>query len=140
LDFDLSSTIADEVWASLAEQAALPTNFQDYRHRRRSREVAETRRQYHRISCRGRALLTRGATLFGIYLIDESPAGVGFYSPLLMFPLENCQIANDQHEAISVEIRRSMRVAERCYSCGAVFREGPMSPTKYNEMLRSLRH
>jgi hypothetical protein len=139
LDFNFSTTLADDLWASLSTHAALPTNFREYCRQSQAREVANERRRHHRISCRGRACLARGANLLGVYLLDISPAGIGFYSPMLLFPLEECQITYDQHEAIGVEIRRCARATESCYSCGAIFRDGPMSPSEYNALMKSLR-
>lgn len=75
----------------------------------------------------------------GLYFADVSPMGVGFYSPLQLFPLEQIRIACDQHAAIDVEIRRCLRMQENCYARGAKFLGDRLSPGEYKEFLNALR-
>lgn len=140
LDIHLSSTIADQTWHAASQRAALPGSTAEYlAGGGPTAEAPESRRRFRRLRCRGRAATQHGQRRLGLYLADVSPMGVGFYSPVQMFPLDAIRIVCDQHPAIDVEIRRCLRIEENCYACGAKFIHGRLLPGEYKQFLHALR-
>lgn len=137
---NLSAAIDSNGWQELSNRAELPCTEDDYFGTTGASPTSpDSRRSYRRIRVRGRLEVRRGSESLGAYTIDVSPAGVGFYSPVQLYPKERVTVVFDGYGDLELQISRCRRVRKQCYSCGGMFTEGKMSPGIYREFLRFLK-
>ncbi len=140
LDFDLSTTLNNQLWESLPTCAALPCDEATFLAGSGiDSMIDDTRRRFRRVKLHGRAAATCGNQTFGVYTIDVSPMGVSFYSPRNLLPKEIVKLSFEQFRSLDVKIRRCRRVAASCYSCGGDFTAGAMKPAEYREFLEAMK-
>ena len=137
---NLSAAVDAEGWQELSNRAELPCAEDDYFGTSGASPTSpDSRRSYRRIRVRGRLEVRRGSESLGAYTIDVSPAGVGFYSPVQLYPKERVTAVFDGYGNLELQIARCRRVRKQCYACGGTFIEGKMSPGIYREFLRYLK-
>ena len=137
MDQAVSPTFPKVIWDSLSHTARLPCPVEQYL---ATHDVAvpNCRRSHHRVPCRGRAAMYHGATVSGVYMIDVSPKGVGFYSPTHLLPRTEVVLRLECWDELKLHVCRCQRVEDSCYICGAVFQDGPMNPAMYRDFLRQM--
>jgi hypothetical protein len=123
LDIDANrSDVIDAAWPTLDSKAALPANADAFFDRRGPMAVMEnSQRRFHRYFSRTKALLQSDGVTHGIYIRDISRSGVGFISPVQLFPRQRVcvQLLGSRH--LVLENVRCRRLAPRSYECGAMF-------------------
>lgn len=140
LDNHFSSPIIDVTWDEIATRAVLPCPHEDYFGAIGATPTSpDSRRQYRRIRARGEVVVKRGSATLAAYVVDVSPAGIGFYCPLQLFPRERVVISFAGYAALDLQMLRCRKVRDRCFSCGGRFIQGNMSPGVYREFLRFLK-
>jgi len=140
LDYKLSASVSDLLWESAVDRASLPQSHEEFFAESGSAPIAEdSRRHFQRVRVRGRAIVRRGEQQLGVYPIDVSSEGIGFISPVQFLPKEKVELFCEQSQIIQLDIRRCFRTDEQCYSCGAIFLTGPMSPGAFRNFLSELR-
>lgn len=95
----------------------------------------DSRRQYHRFYLREHVAMVRRGEAYGIYIKDASRKGIGFLSPIQLFPRDLVIAALPEFGALKLSVRRCRRLAPQCYDCGSIFAEGLLSPTAYKELM-----
>lgn len=138
LEVDVSPVVDDQVWQSLEAVAALPPDVANLI-RAAQGIMAHTRRNHHRVAMLGRVVLKAGEARLGAYTIDASPHGVGFFSPVQLFPQQRVSIEFDQWEEVELQVVRCRRAQESSYRIGACFPSGAMTPIEYRDFMRSVR-
>jgi hypothetical protein len=134
---NLSAAVDIERWQELSNRAELPCTEDDYFGTAGASPTSpDSRRSYRRIRIRGRLVVRRGSESLGAYTIDVSPAGVGFYSPVQLYPKERVTVIFDGYGDLELQISRCRRIRKQCYACGGTFIEGKMTPGTYREFLR----
>ena len=140
LDYKLSVTVSDDTWNAAAVHAVLPQTTEEYfREAGATAMIDDTRRRHRRIRVRGRAIVFSKTNQCGVYTIDISPTGIGFFSPVQFLPKEKIEFYSNESEQIELQIRRCVRTAIDCYNCGGVFLNGPLSPGAYRNFLAALK-
>lgn len=140
LDQHLSTQLIDGPWAKLRVRAELPCTEEAYFGASGATPTSpDSRRRYRRLRVRGRAAVQRGSEALGAYASDVSPGGIGFFSPVQLFPKEKVTVTIEDCEPMELTITRCRRVRQQCYSCGGTFRTGTMGPGTYHELLRQLK-
>jgi hypothetical protein len=140
LDQHLSAQLVDDLWGNLSAKAALPCTEEVYFGASGATPTSpDSRRRYRRLRVRGRAAVQRGSETLGSYASDVSPGGIGFFSPVQLFPKEAVVVTIEDCEPIKLTITRCRRVRKQCYSCGGTFVKGTMGPGIYHEFLRQLK-
>jgi hypothetical protein len=140
LDQNLSTQLADGPWTSISMRAALPCTEEVYFGSSGATPTSpDSRRRYRRLRVRGKAAVQRGSETLGAYASDVSPVGIGFFSPVQLFPKERVVVTIEDGEPSELVITRCRRVRHQCYSCGGTFRNGTMGPGVYREFLRVLK-
>jgi hypothetical protein len=140
LDQNLSAPLVDGPWTSISMRAALPCTEEVYFGSSGATPTSpDSRRRYRRLRVRGKAAVRRGSETLGAYASDVSPIGIGFFSPVQLFPKERVVVTIEDGEPSELVITRCRRVRPRCYSCGGTFRNGTMGPGVYREFLRLLK-
>ena len=83
--------------------------------------MPDSRRSYHRFFLRGIAVLRYGGIEYAGYSKDLSRMGIGFYSPIQLYPGDLLSIEVPGKEVLNLEVTRCVRIRERCYECGSHF-------------------
>ncbi len=139
LDISLSATVSDQVWDSAAAHTTLSQSAENFFAEQGAVPVAEnTRRRYRRVFVRGRGVIVQGDKQYGAYTIDVSPMGIGFFSPIQLFPKQIIALFFEESGIRQLVVRRCVRTGPQCYSCGGDFVEGPMAPGAYRDFLAEL--
>ncbi len=122
LDVSDVGQVIDESWGVLPSPVELPEEWTDFFEQRgpTSAEFDESR-GYHRFHLRGKAILKRNGTHYGIFTKDISRTGIGFYCGEQLFPCEHVFIWLPNGTNPEMSIVRCLRIKENCYECGAIF-------------------
>ncbi len=140
-DQQLTIEVSDKVWGSAQAQAELADADQKVLAAGHGSlaMLDDPRRRYRRVRASGRALAVRGQDRYGVFTIDISPMGIGFYSPVPFLPREQITLCFEPAEQLALEISRCVRTEGTTYSCGGRFASGPLSPSEYHNFLTALR-
>ena len=84
----------------------------------------DSRRAFGRYAYGSRGILIADGATYGIYITDVSRTGVGFRSPVQLFPRDTPTLVLPGVKKVEVSIRRCRRQAEQSYQCGAIFAGG----------------
>ncbi len=132
--------VSEQLWNAVASRAQLPCDAEEYFSARGvAGALCETRRQYFRMHMRETGILLRGVERHGIYTKDVSPKGVGFLSPVQIFPCERIQLLLHDKSKLDLELRRCRRIDDNCYECGTVYVDGVIPPPVYKRLIQSQR-
>ena len=120
-----SRTISEDVWEMLSSKALLPCSREAFFAYTGATPIQErSERRYHRFHLRSRAILYCGGCYHAIYTKDLSRMGVGFYSPVQLFPQDPITLWLPQKQPLELHVSRCRRVGKSCYECGSLFRVG----------------
>lgn len=122
LEFSAEQSVVELAWDKIELKTRLPEDLHDFFEQlgptpRRS----GCRRAYQRYFVRGKAILRRQDTDYGVFSADASRQGVHFLSPVELSPKERASIQLSNTKEFQIEIVRCHCVDELCYDCGAIF-------------------
>lgn len=138
LDQIADDNLSEKLWHATPSRALLPCDEEEYFSARGvAGSICEVRRQFHRMHMRETAILLRGAERHGVYTQDVSPMGIGFLSPVQVFPRERIRLVLSDGAKVDLELRRCRRIDAQCYECGAVYVDGVMPPAAYKRLIQS---
>jgi hypothetical protein len=138
LDVPLQSLVSERSWASFSHTAELPCDPYEFFSAELRPGRYESRRSHDRVLLRGRAKITHMQEELGVFTADFSPKGMGFFSPVQLFPLERIVISWDGSRPLDVIVKRCRRVKQNCYSIGVDFVDGPLGPAACRDLIRDL--
>jgi len=122
LDLSHAPGVSDTIWDAVELSARLPGKMADSFERKGPMPVrTPDRRAFRRFYLRGKAVLRCDNRTFGIYTLDASRRGIGFFSPIQLLPKLNVRLQLPGVREFEVEIVRCCRLDELCYHCGAIF-------------------
>jgi len=122
LDLSHAPDVSDAVWANVELTARIPAKMTDFFEKQGPTPVrVPDRRAYRRFYLRGKAVLRSDDWLLGIYTVDASRRGIGFFSPIQLLPKLHVRLQLPNVREFEIEIVRCCRLEEQCYHCGAVF-------------------
>ncbi|WP_425267254.1 PilZ domain-containing protein [Aeoliella straminimaris] len=78
-------------------------------------------RRHARKYFRTRAVIRRDSHDYGVYMCDISRSGVGFYSPIQLFPEEPVELWLPSEKRLDLLMENCVRHANNSYRCGATF-------------------
>ena len=84
------------------------------------RVQADSQRRYNRTYLRGIGILHCEEQDLAVYLKDLSRMGVGFYSPVQLFPGDWVELQLTGKKLLKLQITRCLRIRDRCFDCGSV--------------------
>lgn len=123
LDIDANrSDVIDAAWRTLDSKAVLPAREEVFFNRRGPTVVMEnSQRRFHRYFARTKALLRIDGITHGVYIRDLSRSGIGFISPVQLFPRQRVSVQLLGNRHLVLENVRCRRLAPQSYECGAMF-------------------
>ena len=122
LELGDSKELTTEFWNSLPIRADLPCSPDKYLDKSGPLGVLrESRRGYHRFYLRTIALLRCDGNEYAAYCKDLSRMGIGFFSPVQLFPGDVISLEIPGNKPLRLEVARCIRIRERCYECGSQF-------------------
>ena len=135
LDVCSSSGVIDDIWNSLSPQAMLPCSAQEYWSKSGpTRTQNDSRRCHHRFYLRGMGIARSDQGLLAIYLKDVSRMGVGFYSPVQLFPCDEVELHVTGDRLLQINITRCIRLGKHCFDCGSTYsRRGLVAVPHFKE-------
>ena len=118
---DLSNEAAiDQAWEHLESKAVLPTSAEEF-YKKSGAKADRQIREFERHYLRCRSIFRYECQNHGAYMKDCSRAGMGFLSPIQLFPRDPIQLWISNQRNYSLEIIRCQRLMSNCYECGAIF-------------------
>jgi hypothetical protein len=122
LDISNDEDVMQIAWDKVELKANLPDDMKDfYDHHGPVPARPGCRRAYTRFFLRGKGILQRNDTYFGVLTADASRQGLKFLSPVQLLPKERCRIRLPKTKEFQIEIVRCRRINEACFECGAMF-------------------
>lgn len=116
------ASLIERLWAATKSQAELPDLQSDFFDLAGPMPLHyESRRAYHRFYFRRQAVLSYDKNLLGVYTTDVSQLGIGFISPVQLFPLDRVTLLIPGPKKTTLQISRCKRLADACYQCGGTF-------------------
>ncbi len=109
-------------WNSLDLRPELPCSEKEYWNQSGPVRVqADSQRRYNRTYLRGIGILHCKEGDLAVYVKDLSRMGVGFYSPVQLFPCDRVELQLSGKKLLRLQITRCLRIRDRCFECGSVF-------------------
>ena len=123
LDIDANrSDVIDAAWETLESKALLPEDADTFFARRGPAPMMEnSQRRFHRYFARTKALLRIEGVTHGVYIRDISRNGIGFVSPVQLFPRQHVDVQLLGNRHLVLENVRCRRLAPQSYESGAKF-------------------
>ncbi len=122
LDLRNSRELIEYHWQSLDVRAELPCSKKEYWDRSGPMCVqTHSQRRYHRYYLREMGIVHRQGQDLAIYAKDVSRMGIGFYSPIQLFPCDWVQLQLPGKKPLSLQVTRCLRIRDRCFECGTVY-------------------
>jgi hypothetical protein len=126
LDLCNSRELIESLWHSLDLRAELPCSKQEYwDHTGPMRVQYDSERRYHRYYLREIGVVQHSGQNLAVYTKDVSRIGVGFFSPIQLFPCDRVELQLPGKNTLSLEIARCLRIRDRCFECGTVYSSDP---------------
>jgi hypothetical protein len=114
--------LSEEDWRAIASRADLPCGWEQYlADSGKTHTKPNSRRQYPRIGLRTIAIIWHDGDVHAGFTKDVSRIGIGFYSPIQLFPRAAVRLWLPGHDLYELRIRRCRLLKERCFECGATF-------------------
>jgi hypothetical protein len=114
--------LAPPEWDSIEQRARLPVSVEDFLDKQGPMPVSpDSRRRYHRMYMRIRAVLRYHETFYAVYMSDISRSGIGFFSPVQLLPCAVIDIWLPDGRQLRLKTKNCVRLEETCYRCGALF-------------------
>jgi hypothetical protein len=123
LDLGHDLGVNAEMWETVERKAKLPERLRrDFFDPTGPTSIShECKRSFHRFYLRAAAIVRRESTLLGGYTLDVSRQGIGFLSPVQLFPLERVELQLPSGASYRLEIARCRRIDRDCFACGGRF-------------------
>ncbi len=122
LDLRNSRELIEYHWNSLDLRPELPCSEKEYWNQSGPTRVrADLQRRYNRTYLRGIGILHCKEGDLAVYVKDLSRMGVGFYSPVQLFPCDCIELQLLDKKLLDLKITRCLRIRDRCFECGSVF-------------------
>ncbi|TWT65407.1 hypothetical protein Pla123a_48750 [Posidoniimonas polymericola] len=129
LDAGNEQGVIDKLWSVAATHAMVPAqDRRSWQNNAATPTRFDSRRTFGRYTYGRRAILLLDGRTLGVYLNDVSREGVGFFSPVQLFPGHAYTLVMPGPTKVQVDIRRCRRVGEESYRCGGRFVEGEYLP------------
>ena len=146
LGITLSPRLNDAAWRALDRTARAPDGYdiEDLLAQDEAGYV-NSRRCRLRYPLPGRAVLscrelaTDEFSMFGVYTTNLSAMGLGFCSPVQLFPKQQVELYAANLENHTLIVRRCRRLQKDCYLCGATFTAGALPPGAFRQLIDQLR-
>ncbi len=120
LGISSSPELIEKLWASLPLRAQLPCSEDEFFAKEAGPGARDSRRRFHRFPLRRTGILQKGEAFYAIYTKDLSRMGVGFLSPIQLFPREHITVWLPQQK-LRLITARCRRLERACYECGTLF-------------------
>ncbi|MEM9658386.1 MAG: PilZ domain-containing protein, partial [Planctomycetota bacterium] len=121
LDRSVPIDLTENVWEALPVRANLPCDEDSYLVAKRpGRGAVASRRAYRRVDARAKAVVNAEGQWLAIYVQDVSAAGVGFYSPVQLFPKQSAVLLISDFPKVELQIRRCRRLDAKCFFIGGL--------------------
>ena len=125
LDLSHEPNVSGLPWESAELAARLPGKMTDFFEKEGPLPVRlNCRRAYRRFYLRGKAILRCGNDTYGVYTVDASRMGIGFFAPIQLLPKLHVMLQLPNVKEFEVEVVRCCRLEQNCYHCGAIFIRG----------------
>ena len=122
LDLRNSRELIEYHWNSLDLRSELPCSEKEYWNRSGPVSVqANSQRRYNRTYLREIGILHSKEGDLAVYAKDLSRMGIGFYSPVQLFPCDRVELQIPGKILLNLKIVRCLRIRDRCFDCGTVF-------------------
>ena len=122
LDLGNTRELIEYHWNSLSLRSELPGSEKEYWNRSGPVQVqVDTQRRYNRIYLRGIGILHCEERDLAVFVKDLSRMGIGFYSPVQLFPCDCVGLQLPGKKLLDLQITRCLRIRDRCFECGSVF-------------------
>ena len=122
LDLRNTRELIEYHWNSLGPRPELPCSEKEYWNQSGPMRVhADTQRRYNRTYLRGIGILHGKERNLAIFVKDLSRMGIGFYSPVQLFPCDWVELQLSGKKLLNLQITRCLRIRDRCFECGSVF-------------------
>ena len=109
-------------WNSLSLRSELPCSEKEYWNQSGPVKVqADTQRRYNRTYLRGIGILHCKEQDLAVFVKDLSRMGIGFYSPVQLFPCDSVALQLPGKKSLILQITRCLRIRDCCFECGSVF-------------------
>ena len=109
-------------WNSLSLRSELPCSEEEYWNQSGPVKVqVDTQRRYNRTYLRGIGILHCKEQDLAVFVKDLSRMGIGFYSPVQLFPCDRVELQIPGKILLNLKIVRCLRIRDRCFECGSVF-------------------
>jgi len=129
LDLRNSRELIESHWNSLDLRAELPCAEKEYWDRSGPMRVqSDSQRRYHRYYLREIGVVHRDGQDLAVYAKDVSRMGVGFYSPIQLFPCDWVELQLPGKKTLTLQITRCLRIRARCFECGTVYSSNTEHP------------
>jgi len=126
LDLLDATTLTTEAWELLTPRPELPCSLQEYMSTAGTvAQKPDSTRRYVRVALRSIAIVIIDEQPYAAYTKDVSKNGLGFYSPVQLFPKTLARVWLPGHSTLRVRLTRCRRVGANCYECGCVFDAAP---------------
>ena len=126
LDLLDATTLNEAAWTELVPRAELPCTLQEYLASGGAMsQKADSTRQYVRVALRSIAIIIIDDQPYAAYAKDVSKSGLGFYSPVQLFPKTIARAWLPGHSLLRLRLTRCRRLAPNCFECGGVFEVAP---------------
>lgn len=125
LDVGNEAELSLAEWQAVPSRAALPCSWAEYVGREAGDRIrADSRRRYARAPMCGIGVLSVGSIQHAVFTKDISRMGVGFYSPVNLFPRTLVELRLSGGRRLRLSVVRCRRLAQKCYEIGALFELG----------------
>lgn len=122
LDLRNSRELVEYHWQSLEVRAELPCDKDEYWNCSGPMRVqTHSQRRFHRYYLREMGIVHRDGQDLAVYTKDVSRMGVGFYSPIQLFPCDWVQLQLPSKKTLSLQVTRCLRIRDRCFECGSIY-------------------
>jgi hypothetical protein len=127
LDVSSETDVFGACWSGLEEQVSLTSELRAAHTKTGALPTTQNeRRRYPRFYFWRRAILEKGGRRSAGYTRDLTKAGIGFLSPVQLFPCDEVGLTIESGQSFRVVIRRCRRLGDDCYECGAEFVLSPV--------------
>ena len=122
LGVDHQKTVAVPSWEAIDLRAQLPNGEKEYFSSDGAMPIKpDSRRVFNRKYMRARTVIQYDGLNLAGYLSDISRSGMGFYSPVQVFPCEPLVLILEGGAHVNLRAKTCVRVQEGCYRVGAIF-------------------
>jgi hypothetical protein len=122
LDIDHAMQLITGEGNALSATAILPEDGGEFFARRGPAPCSPiARRSFHRFYFRHPAVMLQDGERYGVFTLDVSRHGVGFVSPVQIFPKQVVELRLPDGRCLRLEAARCRRIKAHCYECGSRF-------------------